>query len=386
MSSVVTSGPRVALAHDYLTQRGGGERVALSLLRAFPGATIYTTLYDPEGTYPEFRDADVVVSPLNDIGFFRRHHRFTFPVLPLAARSLRIDADVVVASSSGWAHGFAYAPSTALLVYCHNPARWLYQTHDYLGHHPTRSVQGLALLALRPYLTHWDRRAAGRADAYLANSRVVQDRIRRSYGIEADVVAPPHGMDPSAPGVPIEAVADWADGYYLIVSRLMPYKNVHHAVDAFRGLPERLVVIGSGPMAEELARSLPGNVRMLSGLADAEMRWAYAHAQALVAPSYEDFGLTPLEAGAYGKPTLALRAGGYLDTVEQGVNGTFFEQATPSAIAAAVRDNRDAPWDSDRIRAHVEKFSETRFHDEVRRRVAELAAVGRRAVRNRGPA
>lgn len=364
--------PRLAIAHDYLTQRGGAERVALSLLKAFPGAPIYTTLYDPDGTYPEFRDAHVVVSPLNDLGFFQRHHRFAFPVLPLAARALRIDADIVIASSSGWAHGFAYAPSTRVLVYCHNPARWLYQTRDYLGHSPSRSLPGLTLLALRPFLTRWDARAAGRAGSYLANSRVVRDRIRAAYGIEADVVPPPHGMDPSLPEAPIEALADWADGYYLIVSRLLPYKNVHRAIEAFRGLPEPLVVIGSGPMAEELNRGLPANVRLLSGLSDAQMRYAYAHATALVAPSHEDFGLTPLEAGAYGKPTLALRAGGYLDTIEPGLNGTFFDEPTPDAIAAAVVANRKAHWAPQAITTHVERFGEARFHDELRRRVAAV--------------
>lgn len=368
--------PRVAIAHDYLTQRGGAERVALSLLRAFPDATMYTTLYDPDGTYPEFRDARIVVSPLDRVGFLRRRHRFAFPLLPFAASAVAIDADVVVASSSGWAHGFGYSPSTRLIVYCHNPARWLYQTREYLGRPPSRSVQGWVLLALRPLLVPWDRRAALGADTYLANSRVVRDRIRTAYGIEADVVPPPHGMDPSLPETPIDALGDWAeDGYHLIVSRLLPYKNVHHAVEAFRGLPERLAVIGSGPMAEVLARDLPDNVRLLSGLDDAQMRYAYAHAIALVAPSYEDFGLTPLEAGAYGRPTLALHAGGYLDTIRPGLNGSFFEASTPTAIRQAVEANREARWDADAIRNHVASFSEARFHDEIRRRVAQVVGT-----------
>lgn len=370
-----SAAPRVAIAHDYLTQRGGAERVALSLLRAFPDATLYTTLYDPDGTYPEFRDARIVVSPLDRVGFLRRRHRFAFPLLPFAASAVAIDADVVIASSSGWAHGFGYSPSTRLIVYCHNPARWLYQTREYLGRAPSRSVQGWVLMGLRPFLVPWDRRAALRADTYLANSRVVRDRIRTAYGIEADVVPPPHGMDPGLSETRIDALADWADGgYHLIVSRLLPYKNVHHAVDAFRGLPERLAVIGSGPMAEVLAHDLPDNVRLLSGLDDAQMRYAYAHATALVAPSYEDFGLTPLEAGAYGKPTLALHAGGYLDTIQSGVNGSFFEASTATAIRGAIVGNRSVDWDADAIRAHVARFGEQRFHDEIRARVAALLA------------
>lgn len=374
-----TRPPRIALAHDYLTQRGGAERVALSLLRAFPDATLYTTLYEPDATYPEFRDARIVVSPLNRVAALRRDHRLALPLLPFAAAALTVDADVVVASSSGWAHGFSYSPVTPVLVYCHNPARWLYQTDTYLGDDGAFSPRRLAVSALRPFLVRWDARAARRATTYLANSRVVRDRIHATYGIEADVVPPPHGMDPSLPTAAVPGLADWDSGYHLVVSRLLPYKNVQHAAEAFRGLPERLAIVGSGPMADDLARALPENVRLLSGLADAQMRHAYAHATALVAPSFEDFGLTPLEAGAYGKPTLALRAGGYLDTVVPGLNGAFFEEPTPDAIREAVIANRAVEWDADAIKAHVETFSEARFHDEIRRRVAALLTTPRPA-------
>jgi len=365
--------PRVAIAHDYLTQRGGAERVVLAMVRAFPDATVYTTLYDPDGTYPEFRDARIVVSPLNRIGLLRRNHRLALPLLPLASWALRPDAEVVVASSSGWAHGFHHSPTSKVLVYCHAPARWLYQTETYLGEKATRSPQGLALLALRPFLTAWDRNAAARADAYLANSRVVRERILEAYGIDAQVVPPPYGVDPALAAEPIVELADWAaDEYHLIVSRLLPYKNVQHAVAAFRDLPERLVVIGFGPMAEELRAALPGNVRLLSGLTDGQMRFAYAHARALVAPSHEDFGLTPLEAASYGKPTLALHAGGYLDTVRPGLNGTFFEEPTAHAIRVAVTGNRGTVWNADAIRDHARGFSEPRFHEELHRQVEAL--------------
>ena len=172
-----SSRPRVAIAHDYLTQRGGAERVVLAMLRAFPDAVIHTTLYDPELTYPEFKDALIVPSALNSIRPFRRHHRLALPFLPLVSESITIDADVVLVSSSGWAHGFA--TSGRRLVYCYSPARWLYETADYLGNDPRRSLTGLALLAMRPGLRAWDRRAAASGDHYLAISRVVQERIRR---------------------------------------------------------------------------------------------------------------------------------------------------------------------------------------------------------------
>ena len=187
-------GPTVAIAHDYLTQRGGAERVVLTMLEAFPDATLYTTLYDPESTYPEFRDARIVTSALDRFGPLRRHHRAALPLLAAASSRLRVDADVTVVSSSGWAHGFDI--SGRRLVYCHNPARWLYQADDYLGGSSSRARTGRLALALgAPPLRRWDRRAAVRADRYLANSTTVRDRIKAAYGIDADVVPPPHGVD-----------------------------------------------------------------------------------------------------------------------------------------------------------------------------------------------
>jgi glycosyltransferase involved in cell wall biosynthesis len=367
----MTERPRVAIAHDYLTQRGGAERVVLALHRAFPDATIHTTLYDPDGTYPEFRDARIVTSPINRIGPLRREHRAALPLLPYAVSRLPIDAEVVVASSSGWAHG---VPTTGRkIVYCHAPARWLYQADAYLGDEAGRSTKARALDVLGGWLRRWVRRAAASADTYLANSTVVRERIAAAYGIEATVVPPPYGIDATGELSPVSALADWADdGYLLVVSRLLPYKNVDVAIEAVRGLPERLVVVGHGPMAEQLRASAPDSVRLLSGLTDAELRWAYAHARALVAPSLEDFGLTPLEAATFGVPTLALRGGGYLDTIDEQVNGAFFAEPTVEAVRAAITAARDRSWSPDAIRAHARAFSEERFHERIRTEVSRF--------------
>lgn len=353
--------PRVAIAHDYLTQRGGAERVVLSILRAFPDAVIHTTLYDPDGTFPEFRSARIVTSPLDRVTRLRQDHRVSLPLLPWAIARLPVDADLVIASSSGWAHG---VPTTGRkLVYCHAPARWLYQAEAYLGHDPRESLKGRALLALSPALRAWDRRAAATADRYLVNSTVVRDRVKAAYGIDADVLPPPFGIDPEGPSQTVAELADWATGgYHLLVSRLLPYKNVTEAVRAFDGLDERLVVVGHGPLEARLRATAPANVRIVSGVTDAQLRWTYAHSTTLVAPSLEDFGLTPLEAGAFGRPTLALRGGGYLDTIALGVSGDFFQAPTAKSIRQAVIAHRDHAWDPNAIRAHVDTFSEERFH------------------------
>ena len=358
------SRPTVAIAHDYLTQRGGAERVVLTLMKAFPEAAVHTTLYDPDGTYPEFADADVRTSPLNRFGALRRDHRLALPLLAPASSRMRIDADVVVASSSGWAHGFTTPGRT--VVYCHNPARWLYQTDEYLGGAAWRSPLGPPLLALRPMLKRWDRDRAAQVDIYLANSRVVQQRIATTYGRDAEMLPPPHGMDATAPREAVPELADWGPGYALVVSRLLPYKNVDTVIEAVRGTERHLVVVGRGPEEARLRATLPDNVRILGGLPDAQLRGVYADAGVLVAASHEDFGLAPLEAAAFGVPAVALRGGGFLETVVEGATGLFFDQPTPEDIGAALGVSDRHAWDGDRLRARAEEFGETRFIERIR--------------------
>lgn len=375
--------PRIAIAHDYLTQRGGAERLVLSICRAFPEAEIHTLFYEPDQTYPEYRDKVIHTSGLNRIGTFRRDPRKALPLLAAAASRQRIDADVVIASSSGWAH--AFSTKGKKIVYCHSPARWLYLPDDYLGDAGHFDPKRLALAALTPFLRRWDLRAAMTAHHYLGNSTVVSKRIRRVYGIKAPSLFPPFSPDVAeGPQEPIPELAGWSGadgsegGHYLVVSRLQPYKHVDRVIEAFRELPDRrLLVIGKGPEKERLLASAPNNVRLVEGLTDAQMRWSYANATALIAASHEDFGLTPLEAGAHGVPTLALRAGGYLDTIEDQSNGTFFEDATAVSILAGVHAMDDhGAWDKPSVAHRAGLFSEGKFIADLRQ-IADRITVPR---------
>jgi len=368
--------PRVAIAHDYLTQLGGAEKTVLNMSRAFPGAPIYTMLYDAEATFPEFQDLDVRVSAFNKLKPFRKYHRAALPLLPLVARSIFIDADVVLSSSSGWAHGFRTNGRT--LVYCHSPARWLYQSDAYLGD-AGNTVARLGLRATMPYLKSWDRSAAGRCDRYLANSSAIKGRISDAYGIDADVVFPP--VSPQTDRVePIAEVVDWlggqapGDAFYLVVSRLLPYKNVDAIVQAFAGSDRRLVVVGHGPEADRLRERKTANVAMLSNLTDGALAWLYQNCKAIVAASYEDYGLTPLEAGGWGKPAIALRFGGFLDTIHEDVSGLYFDEPTPDAISEALNRFESMEFDHDKVRSHVAQFSQQAFSEKLHSAVDELAA------------
>lgn len=369
-------GPRVALAHDYLTQRGGAEKVVLAMSRAFPDAPIYTTVYEPASTYPEFADRDVRVSWLNRVGPLRRNHRAALPVLPLAASSMRIDADVVVTSSSGWAHGFR--TSGRKLILCHTPAHWLYTRDEYLG--PGASLaKRLALSVTTPYLRPWDQRAARTCAKYLAVSTSIQQRIADAYGIAADVVHSPVSMTGADPVAPVDAATGWVDerGFYLCVSRLLPYKNVAAVVRAFADSDRRLVVVGRGPEADKLQRIKTPNVLMVADLSDAQMAWLYSSSRALVAASHEDYGLTPIEAAAWGTPSVVLRGGGFIDTVVEGVTGVFFDAPQVASIADAL-DRFDVEYAAgafapDVIRRHVEQFGEKPFADKLYAAVDALA-------------
>lgn len=361
----------IAIAHDYLTQKGGAERVVLAMHKAFPEATIYTTLYDPESTYPEFKNAKIVVSPLNKIPFFRKNHRLALPLLPLASQTLQVPAVKTLVSSTGWAHGFAFAGKS--LIYCHSPARWVYLSDQYLGDNSSPLV-ARALKLLVPALRLWDQQASKHAGPYLANSSIIKKRIWDVYTKESDILFPPFSPIRAQELAPIPGLEDFmADGdYFLLVSRLLPYKNIDKAVAAFRDSSQKLLVIGAGPMEETLKAMAGPNVRFASNIADSELRYAYAHCRALLAVSYEDFGLTPLEAGAWGKPTIALKAGGYLDTIREGLNGTYIQEPTPELISEAVKNFDPATWDRQAIQAYVEDFSEERFIRQLQQRIASL--------------
>lgn len=359
----------VAIVHDYLTQRGGAERVVLAMAKAFPGAPIYTALYEPADTFPEFADLDVRTSWLNRVGAVRRHHRIALPLLPHAMSHLSVDADVVLASSSGWAHGVKSRGSK--IVYCYAPARWLYQQRRYLGDHPKTST-AWALRTLGPWLRRWDVKAARTADAYITTSGVVQDRIYEAYGITSSIIPAAHPPTDQVPAIAIPKVEKWLDGrgFELCVSRLLPYKNVDSVVTAYGSEPERrLIVVGVGPQEEVLRSAAGENVLFLRGVTDGELAWLYRSANALLTVSHEDFGLTPLEAAAFGTPSLVLRAGGFLESMIEDVTAVFVDAPKPEDVRDGLRRLDEMRWDEARIIEHAAKFHEDVFIARLRKAV-----------------
>ncbi|MDT4937952.1 MAG: hypothetical protein QOG80_1623 [Pseudonocardiales bacterium] len=341
----------MVIVHDYVTQRGGAERVVLDLLRAFPGAPLLTSCWHRAGSFPEFEQFDVRTLWPDRIGLLRRDPRRAFPVLAAAfGRHVVDDADVVICSSSGWSHRVRTAAPK--VVYCHNPARWLYQPDDYLAALPPLARRGFVAATRRMQRTDVD--AAHDAVAYAVNSSVVAQRVRDAYGIDPSVVPPARGLSPDGPTEPVPGVDP---GYWLTIGRARGYKNTDVVCEAVAAQPgERLVVVGGLP-----AGAWPANIAAPEVTGDAQLRWLYANAVGLVAVAHEDFGLTPVEAQAFGIPVVALRAGGYLDSTIEGVTGVFVDAPEASALIAGMQAARSHPWDADAIRRAGERYSPTEF-------------------------
>lgn len=338
----------VVLAHDYLNQRGGAERVALELSRMYPDAPLYTSLYRPQSTFPEFASVDVRTSFLQrlpvDKGF-----RSLFPLYPPAFRSFGpIDADVVISSSSAWAHAVSTTDRAFHAVYCYTPARWLYGA-EYMS-----ADRRVALLrsAMGP-LRAWDRRAAARADLYVAISRQSQALIKLAYNIDAPIVYPPVQTERFTPRPRGERL--------LVVSRLLPYKRVDAIVAAATRAGIGLDVVGEGPALREL-RSIAGpTVTFHGAVPDVAVTELMEGCRAFCLPGKEDFGLTPVEAHAAGKPVIALGAGGVLETVQDGVSGVFFTSHDVDAVIEAIRRCDALEADPRRLAAGAQRFSRDAF-------------------------
>lgn len=353
------SGGRTVVAHDYLTQRGGAERVAMALSQTFGDAPLVTSVYEPSSTFDFFETQAIDVLWLNAVQAFRRDPRRAFPFLAQAFSNYRVtDADLIVCSTSGWAHGIGgEAPR---LVYCYTPARWLYQQQDFL------LDQGLSKrLFLRATATHlrsWDLKAAHRASMYIATSSVIADRIYRAYNIEARVIPPPVTIRTDLPQQPIPGLQP---GFLLTVGRPRGYKNLAPLIAAMEDRPDdHLVIIGSrynGP-----------RVRGLGFVTEAELRWLYTNCIALLTVSFEDFGLTPLEANAFGKPVVALRHGGFLDTVIEGHTGLYVDNPEPRDILVALHRLESHQFQPNALREHAKRYALQTFTSRIQDAAREV--------------
>ncbi len=350
----------LAIVLSWLNQYGGAERVLEVLHDMYPQAPIYTSIYRPAALPARYSQWDIRPSFLNRLPLIQRRHQPFLPLYPLAFESFDLRGyDVVLSLTSAFGHGVITSADTRHLCYCLTPARFLWNYHAYIER---EGLGRLAQALLRPFLLNlrqWDRLAADRVDEFIAISRTVQARIAKTYRRDSRIIYPPVNTDL---GAPCEAPAD----YYLIVSRLIPYKRIDLAVQAFSRLGLPLRIIGDGRDRAALQKLAAPNVQFLGRLADdALVRQQMARCRALIFPGEEDFGLTPVEAMAVGRPVIALAAGGALDTLIDGRTGLFFPDPTVASLTAAVQRCEGLAWDSTAIRAHAQQFGVARFQREM---------------------
>lgn len=351
---------RVAIVHDYLVQYGGAERVVEALHRLWPDAPVFTSLYDRDAMPPSFQAMDVRTSFMQSLPFLTRRWKLGLPLYAPAFRRLDVSAyDVVVSSSSGWAHGVAAGPEAAHVVYCHTPARWLYRPDSY------RRTERIVAAPLLPALRRWDRLSAGRPTAYVANSAAVRERIFARYGRPARIVHPPVETRRFALAEP--------EDYYLCAARLAPYKRIDLAVEACRQVGERLLVAGDGPALRELRRAAGRRTEFLGRVTDDELAGLMARCKAFIVAAEEDFCIAAVEAMASGRPVVGYARGGVRETVLPDRTGVLFSDPTPHALAAAMARLERIDPDPAAVRAHALAFDESVFEARMRTLVTELA-------------
>ena len=374
---------KTALVHDDLIQAGGAERVVVALHGMFPQAPIFTSIYDRRTTLDDFRKADVRTSFLQSTPLaHRRFHKLALPLFPSAFEQFDLAGyDLVLSNTTRFAKGVITAPETCHVCYCHTPPRFAWRPQDYLAQ--SRAARLLAPL-MRPMMTNlraWDVASAQRVDFFVAGSHNAARRIRKYYRREsAAVIYPPVATDLYAPAPPAEV-----GGHFLVVSRLVGYKRVDLAIEACNALGAELRVVGVGPEMAALRRKAGPTIRFLGRLPDADVAAEYARCRAFVFPGEEDFGLTPIEAMASGRPVVAFGAGGALETVVEGKTGLFFREQTAASLAAALRTVQTLPFLPEALQAHALRFDLSVFQDTMRRFVEAAVAEHRDTYRLDSP-
>jgi glycosyltransferase involved in cell wall biosynthesis len=370
---------RVALVHDFLLDLRGAERVFLELCAMYPQADVFTAVYDEDGTEGRFAARNVRSTFLQRLRPTARTFRPLLPLYPAAMESLDLRGyDLVISSSSAWAHGVIPDEDATHVCYCHNPFRYAWNAREdtLRGRGPvSRAALGLVLQRWR----QWDFIAAQRVDAYVANSDTTRRRVRRYFGREAVVVHPP--VD-TARFAPAPVGAD-----YVVLSELMAHKRIDVAVRAFTRLRLPLLVIGNGPDLRRLRRLAGPTVRFAGRVGDQTAAAMLARARALVVTATEEFGIAAVEAQAAGRPVIALGAGGVRETVLEGVTGAFYREQDPEALAEVLRRFDPLAVDPQACVANAARFDAAHFRHGVRRVVGQALAGdrARRAMRVRPP-
>ena len=357
----------VAIVHDWLNQMGGAEGVLEVLVEMFPNAPVYTSMYWADAMPQAYRKWDIHTTWMDRLPGIHRNHQPYLLMYPPAFGGLALDGyDLVLSNKSAFCLGVQTSPGTRHICYCLTPTRFVWDFESYVEREQVGSAARNLVRPFLGWLRRWEKSAADRVDAFVSISLEVQERVARYYGRDSVVIYPPVDTGRFVP-VPAEERGD----YYLIISRLIPYKRLDLAVQAFSELGLPLWIGGEGRDRASLEAIAGPNVRFLGYVPDEELGSLLARCRAFVFPGLEDFGIAPVQAMAAGRPAIAYAGGGALDYVVEGATGAFFHEQTPQALAEVVAGFDPDAYDPEAIRSHAQKFDTGVFRSELRAFVEE---------------
>jgi glycosyltransferase involved in cell wall biosynthesis len=372
---------KIAIVHDFLIQYGGAERVLEVLAEMFPEAPIYTLLYDPEKMRGKFSNREIHTSFLQKFPkFLRKRYHWLLPFFPVAPETFDLrEYDLIISSSGAWSKGIVTKLNTIHIAYIHSPMRFVWDYNEkYLAEARKEKLKFL----IRPFLTYlriWDKSAADRPDYLIANSKYTQERIKKYYRRESKVIYPPVknsslSWSDVTSDHPLPKGEEDKRKYFLIVSRLSAYKKIDCVIEAFNKLELPLVIIGEGKEEKRLKTIANKNIKFPGWQLDEKLAGYYSNARAFLFPSIDDFGIAPVEAMAHGVPVLAIRKGGAIEIVEEGITGEFFNAQSPEVIADCVRRfvEKEEEYDKQAIINKAGEFSKERFINKFREHIEKI--------------
>lgn len=347
---------KVALVHEHLAQDGGAERVVQVFTEIFPDAPVFTLVYDKEKANPAFRNVDIRTSFIQKIPFAVKMYQAALPFMSGAVEKYDLTGyDIVLSSASAFAKGVITNPGTLHICYCHSPTRYLWSdAHTYYRQLRYNKLIRSFIPFILSRLRMWDRIAADRVDRFIANSAYVKKRIEKYYKADSEIIYPPVETNRFK-------ISKEIGDYYFMVSRLVAYKRFDLAIKAFNKIGRPLKIVGEGPEFEYLKSIAGPNVELLGKRPDSEVNELYSHCQAFIFPQEEDFGITPVEAMASGRPVIAYARGGALESVIEGKTGLFFHRQDVNSLIEALNKFRAENFNPDEIRAQTQRFDKENF-------------------------
>lgn len=357
---------KIALVHDYLSQDGGAERVLQAFHEIWPEAPIFVLFYDKD-KIKNFADVDIRESFLGRFPFIKSKYQWYLPWMPIATEKYDLsEFDVVLSSTSAFSKGVLTKEDGIHISYCHTPTRYLWSdTHEYIQDLKYNFLVKLFLPRLIHKLRIWDRNSVDRVDNFIANSHTVYKRIKKYYRRKSDVIYPPVDLSSFY-------ISQDVEDYFVTGGRIVNYKRFDLVVQAFNRLGYKLKIFGVGPALETLQKIAKPNIEFLGRISDVEKVNLLSKAKAFIHPQVEDFGITPVESMASGRPVIAYGVGGVTETVVPGTSGVFFYEQNWETLFDTIINFEKYSWDSEKIREHARKFDVNIFKQKIKDHVEKI--------------